>query len=474
MKKLILICATFLFFSHHLFAISDTLRADFSWQISEQLHKPSIIKFTNLSQGAFTSIVWEFGDGSTSTETNPLHYFPANGEFEVRLIISDGLISDETTQTLSINVTLNLDFTFKLDSNNVVPNTFLFSAQIEGPYDQLTWKFGEEVIADVKDTIHSYALEDHDYQVTVSANYFYNDTSRLVKTIAKGLTTARYMDLGGQIYFGDSLMNNPYPTGDTGLAILYRIDYDELIPIDTNEFTELGYYWFYQKLKAHYLVRVGFTESSQHYGQYATTYSGNTTQWDEAQIINLAQDKYREDIAMVENLNKKTGTSIFKGHISELIPDLYPPDQPFVYLYNTENQLISFTQADDNGDFRYENLENGHYILRADFTGLASRSKLLHIDYNRLDTKSAEIETSAEIFPNPTTDYSILQYENLDDLREISIQFYQSTGQFVGEKKYALHSLSEYLHIDFSEMPKGLLLVKIMDSRGTTLKIVHQ
>ena len=450
MKKLILIFATLFFVSYNLFAVSDTLRADFSWQISEQLQKPSIIKFTNLSQGAFTSVVWEFGDGSTSTETNPLHYFPANGDFEVKLTILDGQTTDETMQIVSINVTLDLNFTFKLDSNNVVPNTFLFSAQIEGPYDQLTWKFGEEVIAGVTDTIHSYALEDHDYQVTLSANYFYNDTSRLIKSIAKGLTTARYMDLGGQIFFGDSLMNNPYSTGDTGLAILYRIDYDELIPIDTNEFVELGYYWFYQKLKAHYLVKVSFTESSKHYGQFVTTYSGNTTQWDEAQIINLAQDKYREDITMVKNLNKKSGTSVFKGHISELIPDLEEFTRPYVYLYNTENQLIDFTQTDENGDFSYENLEKGHYILVADFTGVNSRSKLLHIDSNRLDTKSAEIETTAEIFPNPTIDYSILQYANTENLTEVSLQVFSSTGQFLAQREFELRLATEYLHLDFS------------------------
>lgn len=42
----------------------------------------------NLSQNA-TSYVWEFGDGNTSTETNPLHYYTEEGLFDVMLIANN-------------------------------------------------------------------------------------------------------------------------------------------------------------------------------------------------------------------------------------------------------------------------------------------------------------------------------------------------------------------------------------------------
>lgn len=69
-------------------AITDTVTvkvfdrpiADFSFGSSDEYTAADIV-FTNLSQNA-TAYRWEFGDGSTSTETNPIHFFnlPSNSE----------------------------------------------------------------------------------------------------------------------------------------------------------------------------------------------------------------------------------------------------------------------------------------------------------------------------------------------------------------------------------------------------------
>src|SRR5690606_21354765 len=43
------------------------------------------VVFTNESTGA-TGFSWDFGDGSTATEANPVHYYTAPGEYQVRLV----------------------------------------------------------------------------------------------------------------------------------------------------------------------------------------------------------------------------------------------------------------------------------------------------------------------------------------------------------------------------------------------------
>lgn len=45
---------------------------------------PSQVKFTNQSSGA-TSCLWDFGDGTTSSEANPTHIFNQGGNFAVKL-----------------------------------------------------------------------------------------------------------------------------------------------------------------------------------------------------------------------------------------------------------------------------------------------------------------------------------------------------------------------------------------------------
>jgi hypothetical protein len=49
------------------------------------------IQFTDFSKGDIVSWLWDFGDGTTSTERSPVHAFSEVGTFEVSLTISDGV-----------------------------------------------------------------------------------------------------------------------------------------------------------------------------------------------------------------------------------------------------------------------------------------------------------------------------------------------------------------------------------------------
>jgi gliding motility-associated-like protein len=57
--------------------------------------------FINRSLGA-TSWVWDFGDGTTSTELNPVHSFPGHGIYQVRLTVSNDTCSHQKVQEIKI------------------------------------------------------------------------------------------------------------------------------------------------------------------------------------------------------------------------------------------------------------------------------------------------------------------------------------------------------------------------------------
>lgn len=61
------------------------------------------VKFTNLSSSKATSYQWDFGDGITSTEKNPLHVFPKSGYYTVRLTANGEVDKDMAEQTVLIN-----------------------------------------------------------------------------------------------------------------------------------------------------------------------------------------------------------------------------------------------------------------------------------------------------------------------------------------------------------------------------------
>lgn len=47
------------------------------------------MQFTNTSSGEYTSLLWDFGDGATSTEPTPTHTYAAPGDYLVTLILTD-------------------------------------------------------------------------------------------------------------------------------------------------------------------------------------------------------------------------------------------------------------------------------------------------------------------------------------------------------------------------------------------------
>lgn len=64
---------------------------------------PLTVTFTNTSSGGFTSCLWDFGDGSTSSEINPTHQFLTTGTFNVVLTVYtvDG-VSSSYTGTITV------------------------------------------------------------------------------------------------------------------------------------------------------------------------------------------------------------------------------------------------------------------------------------------------------------------------------------------------------------------------------------
>jgi len=60
-----------------------------------------MVAFTSTSQNA-TSLSWEFGDGTTSTETNPTHTYTAAGVFKVKLTATGEGGSDNVSQDVTI------------------------------------------------------------------------------------------------------------------------------------------------------------------------------------------------------------------------------------------------------------------------------------------------------------------------------------------------------------------------------------
>jgi len=455
--------------------IPDPCLADFSFSIDPISQRPNIYSFQDLSTGNIASWEWNFGDGSTSSLASPTHVFPDTLSYAVTLTINGDDCSDQTSKTVKVDVPLSLDFTFQLDSNNVIPNTFIFHSEVIGFYDHLNWNFNNTIISNTTDTIHSYPGQDKDYQVCLSAQYNFNDTSSHQLTLCKGLTTSEYFDIGGQVFFGDSLLNNPVSTGDSGIAYLYRVDGNHITPIDTNYFVNLGYYWFAEKLKAYYIIRTALEENAAHYEYFAPTYVGNTTQWEQAEIINLAKNKYREDVHLVEDFNIQKGSASISGSVFDML-NINNSDSPVtICLFDVDHNLIDYQYTSEEGSYSFQDISMGHYWLIADYPGIHNRPKLVYVDGRRqLDFKDGNISNISGVFPNPAFDYCLLAFTNTEQAKTIEVQVFSAEGNLLYQENQIALPGTNYYRIDLKNLPNGLLLIKTIDNQQIHMeKVLH-
>ncbi len=65
---------------------------------------PYIVEFTDQSTGTINSYLWDFGDGETSTEMNPVHTFTGADEYIVTLTVTGSLNTDIATDTIIVEL----------------------------------------------------------------------------------------------------------------------------------------------------------------------------------------------------------------------------------------------------------------------------------------------------------------------------------------------------------------------------------
>ncbi len=130
--------------------------------------------FTNSSSinvGSILSYVWNFGDNSGASITNPSRTFANAGTFAVKLIAtSDKLCKDSTTKNVLVRPLPEVDFTF----NNVcdqVPVSFTNNSSISGYTLTHAWAFGDATTDNASDPTHTYPSKGtYNATLTVFAN----------------------------------------------------------------------------------------------------------------------------------------------------------------------------------------------------------------------------------------------------------------------------------------------------------------
>jgi len=94
---------------------------------------------STINQGSFTSWLWDFGDGTTSTSQNPSHTYTNPGNYTVTLTVSSGSCQMTTTQHVNtVAISLSTSFT-NVSCNGTNDGTATVTASGGNPPYQYSW-----------------------------------------------------------------------------------------------------------------------------------------------------------------------------------------------------------------------------------------------------------------------------------------------------------------------------------------------
>lgn len=135
--------------------------------------EPLEVRFTDKSKGDPTSWAWSFGDGGTSSEQNPTYLFEDEGNYTVKLTVSNSKGSDSEEKINLINVIpTECAASFTQDkTSGFMPLEVSFSDKSKGNPTSWAWEFGDGGISSEQEPKYIYnAAGIFTVKLTISAS----------------------------------------------------------------------------------------------------------------------------------------------------------------------------------------------------------------------------------------------------------------------------------------------------------------
>ena len=180
---------------------------------------PATIRFADTTPNGQTSWHWDFDDGTTSNEKNPVHLYQNGGNFTVTLTATSPYGTTSVTKDAYIHLAGKplADFTSMPQVGTVPFNVTFTDTSTGGTAVKYFWQFGDGTISKEENPVHTYIREGvYTVILIVENNYGATFTSKIACVIAKLSTpiadfsaesTAGSAPL--QVRFSDRSLNQP-------------------------------------------------------------------------------------------------------------------------------------------------------------------------------------------------------------------------------------------------------------------------
>lgn len=305
-----------------------------------------IASFTDYSTGNSTNWFWDFGDGSTSTQQNPVHNYPWGGYYEVCLtVIDSGLSICSDTYCDSVYFDNNsggdCDVAFHAwqDSSTLSLNTFSFSAIWQNSQPaQFVWDFGDGTTGSGANVTHTFASTEDWFWICLTAYGPNGCVATMCDTVWNENTG------GGNGCNADFTFQSTTPSGPSYVFFGPQVN------------AQASYFW-------------NFGDGTSGFGQTITHQFPSLTGTYEvcltvAQTNSESCTTCQTIVVGQSNCGGFLSGQIFAGTLNQ------PIDQAIVYLITYDEgtqQLASIqtTVADSLGYYYFQSVPCGDYLIKA-------------------------------------------------------------------------------------------------------------
>lgn len=189
----------------------------------------SAIQFTDSSttpSGSISSRKWNFGDGNTSTATNPTHTYTTAGNYNVKLVITNSLgCSDSITQSITVYPKPVVSFSVNDSIQCISGNSFVYTnltSITSGSVSSYKWTFGDTATSTATSPSHSFAdTGTYITKLVAVSNKGCKDSASKTMKVLNGPTVSFTINDTDQCLTGNSFVYNSTATANGGTITNY-------------------------------------------------------------------------------------------------------------------------------------------------------------------------------------------------------------------------------------------------------------
>lgn len=440
-----------------------------------------LIQFFDIAGASYSSEFWDFGDGNTSAQSNPLHQYSTSGPFVVTRVVTSvsgagNVCSDTAASVIVVNTsnpTCFADFSGYHDTSG----TIFFDAIQASPSSTYFWDLGDGTTATGPSISHSYAVAGS-YNVCLVVSDSFGCTDTMCKVIPSIAPPVGFGVLG--------IVN--------ASAIAPAIDFTAyLIVLDTVAGTltavdtfvsdpSFGPFFFFAAPNGDYRVKVALNPGDPNYANFLPTYYGDDPMWFNATVVN-------QNSFPLLNINMVPGTnSGGPGFIGGLISQganrttRNMVEGISVMLLDMNDNPLDYAMTNASGEFSFDNIAEGTYKVMVDMWGKTTefytieiaqgqtRVEDINFEFNDISVwrtgvatyVNPELKGLAKVYPNPSS--GLINVEmSLESSKDLRISLTNTLGQVVLDQTERFQAGKSVKNVNLTNFPKGIYQIAIFE-----------